>query len=144
MILGEARDGDLRLALDRIDAPDGSRWSVPAYRFDMLLGEARAGTIGLRVGDNEWLVRHAGQVGFAVDPPFRGKHLAERATRLLLPLARGHGLDPLWITCDPNNAASIRTLERLGAVFVERVELPPDYDRYAAGERHKLRYRLRP
>ena len=104
----------------------------------------RAGTIGLRVGDNERLVRHAGQGGFAVEPPFRGQRLAERATRLLLPLARAHGLDPLWITCDPDNAASVRTLERLGAVFVERVELPPDHDRYAAGERHKLRYRLRP
>ena len=136
------RDGDLRLALGRVDPADGSRWSVPAYRFVMLLGAVRAGMISLRGGDNERRGRYAGQGGFAVDPPFRGQRLAERATRLLLPLARVHGLDPLWLTCDPDNAASIRTLEGLGAVFVERVDLPPDYDRYAAGERQKLRFRL--
>ena len=138
----EARDGDLRLELDRVDPPDGSRWSVPAYHFAMVVRDERAGTISLRAGDNERLVRYAGQVGFAVDPPFRGQHLAERATRLLLPLAHIHGLDPLWITCNPDNPASIRTLERLGAAFVEEVTLPSDYDRYAAGERYKLRYRL--
>lgn len=137
-----ARDGDLRLELDRVDALDGSRWSVPAYRFAMVARDARAGTVSLRVGDHERLVRYAGQVGFAVDPPFRGQRLAERATRLLLPLARVHGLDPLWITCNPDNVASIRTLERLGAEFVEKMALPSDYDRYAAGERVKLRYRL--
>ncbi len=137
-----ARDGDLRLELDRVDAPDGSRWSAPAYRFAMVVNNAHAGTISLRVGDHERLVRYAGQVGFAVDPPFRGQRLAERATRLLLPLARVHGLDPLWITCNPDNVASIHTLQRLGAAFVEGVDLPPDYDRYADGERRKLRYRL--
>ncbi len=136
------RAGDIRLALDRTVAPDSSAAIVPAYNFHIDMGEVRAGTISLRVGDHERLVRYAGQVGFAVDPPFRGQHLAERATRLLLPLARVHGLDPLWITCNPDNIASIRTLERLGAMFVEQVDLPPDYDRYAAGERRKLRFRL--
>ena len=144
-VLGAARDDDLRLALDTIYLPDGSPWQVPAYRFNMVVDDARAGTISLRVGHNEWLVRYAGQVGFSVGPPFRGRHLAERATRLLLPLARSHGLDPLWISCNPDNAASRRVIERLGAVFVELVDLPPDYDRYTSrGERQKLRFRLDP
>ena len=142
-IVSHVSDGDLTLALDTIYQPDGSPWMVPAYRFDILVRGERAGTISLRVGDNERLVRYAGHVGYAVDEPWRGHRLAERATRLLLPLAKAHGLDPLWIGCNPDNAPSRRTLERLGAEFVEVVPLPPDYDRYySRGEREKCRYRL--
>lgn len=142
-ILDDARDGELRLGLDTIYQPDGSPRMVPAYRFDMLVDGQKVGTISLRVGDNERLVRYAGHVGYSVDEPWRGRHLAERATRLLLPLAQAHGLDPLWIGCNPDNIASRRTLERLGAEFVEVVPLPPNYDRYySRGEREKCRYRL--
>lgn len=141
--MGDARDDDLRLGLDTIYQPDGSPWMVPAYRFDMLVHGTKVGTISLRVGDNERLVRYAGHVGYAVDEPWRGRRLAERATRLLFPLAKAHGLDPLWIGCNPDNAASRRTLERLGATLVEVVALPPDYDRYySRGEREKCRFRL--
>ena len=121
-----------------LDQGDG----VAACRFHILFEGARAGTISLRVGCDDRLVLYAGQIGFAVEPAFRGRHLAEHATRLLLPLARQHGLQPLWITCNPANAASRRTLERLGAVYVETVPLPEDYDSYAEGEREKCRFRL--
>lgn len=141
--VGAARDEDLRLALDRVHEPDGSPGNVAAYQFDMLVDASRAGTISLRVGDDERLIRYAGQVGFSVDAAFRGHRFAERATRLLFPLALSHGLDPLWIGCNPDNTASRRTIERLGGVFVELVDLPPDYDRYISrGERQKLRYRI--
>lgn len=142
-ILGETRDGELHLRLDEIYSPTGSPWAVPAYRFDVMVGDERAGTISLRVGDNERLVRFAGHVGFGIDEALRGNRRAGRAVRLLLPLARSHCLQPLWLSCNPDNAASIRVMEWLGATYVETVDLPPDYDRYyARGERQKRRYRL--
>lgn len=73
-------DHALTLGLDTIYAPDGSPWMVPAYRFDILVRGRKAGTISLRVGDDERLLRYAGHVGYAVDEPWRGQHLAERAT----------------------------------------------------------------
>lgn len=142
-VLADRRDGDLTLSLDTFYKADDSPWMVPAYRFNMLVHGERVGTISLRVGSNERLVRYAGHVGYSVDEPWRGDHLAERATRLLLPLAKTHDLDPLWIGCNPDNVASRRALERLGAVFVEVVALPLDYERYySRGEREKCRYRL--
>ena len=36
---------------------------------------------------------YAGNLGYNIDPPFRGKHLAERACRLLFPLAVAHGFE---------------------------------------------------
>jgi predicted acetyltransferase len=136
------RDGELTLALAKTFGAGDSPWKVPAYRFDMMIDRARAGTVSLRVGNEPRLVLYAGHVGYAVEPAWRGRHLAGRAVRLLYPLARAHGFDVLWATCTPDNLASRRTLERLGAIYVETVPIPPDYESYARGEREKCRYRL--
>ena len=116
-----------------------------AYRFWMRLANGPieyAGTLTLRVGRGGDLERYLGHVGYVVHPPARGRSLAARATRLILPLARSHGLRELWITCNPDNAASRRTAERLGAVYVETVSVPRRHPLYARGDREKRRYVL--
>jgi tagatose 1,6-diphosphate aldolase len=60
----------------------------------------------------------------------------------LLPLAKAHALDPVWMTCNPANAASVRVMERRGARFVETLPIPSDYPTHADGEREKRRYCL--
>jgi tagatose 1,6-diphosphate aldolase len=53
------------------------------------------------------------------------------------------GIDPLWITCDPDNAASRRSLELAGAEFMEVVDVPEDCGiRKYGGKLRKCRYRL--
>jgi tagatose 1,6-diphosphate aldolase len=135
---------------------DPSKGRVPHYDFWMYLHDHPrdpggpavpppvriAGTITLRVGSTPALERYYGHVGYHVYPPARGRHYAERATRLLLPLARRHGMPTLWITCDPANVASKRTCERLGMTYVHTVDVPPSDPLYARGEHRKCRYRL--
>ena len=120
------------------------RLRVPFYVFNMFVpgSEREVGHVSLRVGDDPELVRYAGHVGYVVDEAHRGHHYAERSCRLILPLAKHHGLNPLWITCNPDNLPSRRTCERLGALYVETVEIPPHRVEYAGGERFKLRYKL--
>lgn len=143
LLVTSARDGELQLTLDAIYPPEGSPWAVPAYRFHVVVNDVIAGTISLRVGMNERLVRYAGHVGFSVMPEFRGRRLAGRSVGLLLPLAKRHGLQPLWLSCNPDNQGSRRVMAWLGATYVETVDLPADYDRYTSrGERQKERYRL--
>jgi predicted acetyltransferase len=110
----------------------------------MLSAEAGslAGEISFRVGDTEHLRVYGGNVGYVVQPEYRGRHFAARALRLIMPLARRHGLSELWITCNPENIASRRTCEYAGAEFVEIVDLPPHLDMYQRGDRRKCRYRL--
>ena len=118
-------------------------WGVPAYPFRMQspAGEYM-GRIRLRVGWNDDIVRYAGHVGYAVEPTFRGHHYAERACRMIIPVARHHGMQHLWITCQPDNLASRRTLERLGAECVGVVDVPAEYPLDAGSVRQKMCFRL--
>jgi predicted acetyltransferase len=120
---------------------------VPAYHFWMLWRDGSplpkvAGGLTLRVGRSREVELYRGHIGYNVYPPARGHHFAERATRLVLPLAHRHDLRPLWLTCNPENAASRRTIERLGGKLVETIELPPDHPLRLRGESQKCRYRL--
>jgi len=100
------------------------------------------GHIELRIGNTNHIVMYGGHIGYGVEPEHRGHHYAARACKLLLPLARRHRLTTLWISCSPDNIASTRTCELLGAKFVEIVNPPADTDMYQQGERQKCRYRL--
>jgi predicted acetyltransferase len=121
---------------------------VPAYYFWMRDRKSdelpMAGGIGLRITLNYETVMYSGHIGYHVYPPSRGRHFAERACRLLMPLAKAHGIDPLWITCNPDNIPSRRTCERLGGLLVEIVPVPTDHPLYHRGETEKCRYRIDP
>jgi len=101
-----------------------------------------AGSISLRIGHSVNLDRYLGHIGYHVMPGARGHHFSERAARLLVPVARAHGHEHLWITCNPDNIASRRTCERLGAVYVDTVALPRENALYTQGDREKCRYRM--
>lgn len=141
---GKLVDGDLELILVTARPADPNKGLVPEYSFKLALagGDTEVGGINLRIGDTERLRMYAGHFGYGVRPEHRGHGYAARACRLLLPLARMHGLKTLWITCNPDNIASRRTCDLIGAVFVEIVDVPEDTDIYQRGERRKCRYRL--
>ncbi len=117
---------------------------VPTYQFRMVHLETQGelGSIRLRVGSTPHVELYAGHVGYSVHPSHRGHRYAARALRLLLPLARELNLDPLWITCDPDNVASRRTLERAGAEFIEIIDVPENCIIHQSGHPRKCRYRL--
>jgi predicted acetyltransferase len=139
---GELRDGDLVVVLDAYEMNPLHR--VPTYRFLMKHAEngELVGGIRLRVGSTPHVERYAGHIGYDVLPEHRGHHYASRSVELLVPLARRLGLDPLWITCDPENHASRRTLELVGARLIEIVDVPLDCAIRQAGHPRKCRYRL--
>ena len=143
---GILADHDLELVLTDKYPGDPAINYVPTYKFKMkIVGQRHEkwiGRIELRIGNTDNIVIYGGHIGYGVDPDHRGNHYAARACRLLLPLARSHGLDAIWITCNPSNAASRRTCELVGAKLVEIIDLPEDIDMYREGERKKCRYRI--
>jgi predicted acetyltransferase len=116
----------------------------PAYKFVMTLKGTRKeiGQIVLRVENTHRIVMYVGHIGYRVYPKYRGNHYAARSTQLLLPLARQHDINPLWITTNPDNWASRRTCEIIAAEMVEIVDVPEHMDMYRQGDRQKCRYRL--
>jgi tagatose 1,6-diphosphate aldolase len=139
----ELRDGELRLEL-RVFEEEHPIHHVPAYAFRLVHVDSGAdmGHLNLRVGLTTHVTRYAGNIGYSVNEPFRGHRYAARAVRLILPVARRLGIDPVWITCDPENPASRRTLEIAGAEFVETVDVPEDCVIWKSGHPRKCRYRL--
>ena len=141
---GRLIDQDLELVLFERYPGDPAIKYVPTYKFKMIsVGQnEEMGRIDLRIGETTALVMYGGHIGYGVHPPYRGHHYAARACRLLLPLARRHGLKAVWITCNPDNIASRRTCELVGAELVEIVDLPETHEMYLRGERQKCRYRI--
>jgi tagatose 1,6-diphosphate aldolase len=139
---GELTDGDLELKL--ADFAHHPVHKVPTYHFRMVHAATREdrGSIRLSIGGTRHIEMYAGHIGYSVHEAHCGKRYAARAVRLLVPLAQRLGIDPLWITCDPQNVASRRTLERAGAAFVEIVTVPGDCIIAQSGHPEKCRYRL--
>ena len=100
------------------------------------------GNCSLRVGYNDNLY-YGGHIGYGVDEEYRGHHYAAKACRLLFSLARKHGMEYLYITCDPDNLPSRRTLEYLQGTLVEIAQLPEDNEmRVKEGDSEKCIFRF--
>lgn len=119
--------------------------TAPAYHFWMRSTRCEleiVGTIGLRVASTPEIDLYYGNIGYHVYPAARGNHYAERSCRLVLPLLARHGINPAWITCNPDNIASRRTCERLGAELIDTVPVPPENHLFLRGDRQKCRYKI--
>lgn len=131
-------DEVLELRIDARSAPPRVFLFVIRLRGE----DVEVGEISLRLDrDDAALAGYAGHIGYEIKPAHRGRRLALRACRLLAPLARAHGFAALWITVAPDNAASCRTLDLLGARYVDTVDVPRTSDMFVLGLRRMRRYR---
>lgn len=135
---------DDELVLELADFAPHPVHKAPTYYFRMVhVGSGdELGTTNLRVESAPHIELYAGHVGYTVHPTHRGHRYAARSLRLLLPLAGKLGLNPLWITCDPDNIASRRSCELAGAQFVQIVDVPEKCVIHRSGHKQKCRYRL--
>ena len=142
---GKLVDRDLELILVKKIFPEANEIAdVPVYKFEMRTTgtSQKLGRINFRVGKTKDLIMYAGHFGYAVQRKFRGNRYAARSCQLLFSLAKKHLINPIWITCNPDNAASRRTCEIVGGKLIEIIDLPPDNDQYQDGDRQKCRYRF--
>ena len=113
-------DDDLELRVRETCPYDPEKGYVPEYQFDMVHARTKAtmGTIKLRVGLTEKLKEFGGHIGYEVVEPYRGHRYAARSCKLLFPLIRRLGINPVVITCYPENIPSVKTIESIGARLV--------------------------
>lgn len=133
--------GQVRLRFVQIFPGDAPRGFVPYYHFRILIaGNLDVGHINFRVGDTEHVQLCAGHIGYEIAAAFRGHGFARQACEALSPFVRSF-YPAVTITCDPDNHASKRTIEQLGARFVDEVSVPPEDRHNEGGSRTKHRYR---
>jgi tagatose 1,6-diphosphate aldolase len=134
----------IELILDKTVKAIPEKNYVPAYFFHIRLKDTKEniGKADIRIGYTEDLVRFGGQIGYRIFEQFRGHSYAVEACNLLKIVAQKHHMDVIWITCDENNSASKRVLQKLGCSEVELINLPESHDLYKNGQRKVWRYRL--
>jgi tagatose 1,6-diphosphate aldolase len=136
--------GEVTLELGEIVPGDEARAFVPYYHFRILLSDGTdVGHINFRVGDTRHVQLAAGHIGFEIEEPRRGNRYALQACRAIAPLVR-MVYSSVIVTCDPENVASRRTIEKLGATFIDEIAVPLDDPICAKGPRTKRRYRWMP
>lgn len=138
----DLKSEELTLLLDHIQPGDPEKQWVPAYCFYICSPQGeKMGVCDLRVGHNE-NTYYGGNIGYSIWPDYRGHHYAAKACRLLFRLAKRHGMEYLYITCNPNNIASRRTCEAAGGVLLEIADLPSHNDLYKEGDRQECIYQF--
>jgi predicted acetyltransferase len=75
------------------------------------------GSLSIRHELNATLARYGGHIGYTIVPSHRRKGYATQALRQALPIARSLGIDEVLVTCDEDNIASARVIEKCGGEF---------------------------
>jgi len=136
-------DGEIDLLIEGKIPANLEKGFVPVYLYKIVLhGSAdKIGAINIRIGNNT-NIYYAGHIGYRIDKNFRGNHYAAKACTIVKKVAVAHKLEKIIITCNPENIASRKTCERIGAILKEIIDLPVDNYMYINGERQKCIYEL--
>jgi len=79
--------------------------------------ETVVGFLALRHELNAWLLEEGGHIGYSIRPSRRREGHASRALALALRRAGELGIEQALVTCDEDNLASARTIEKNGGVY---------------------------
>ncbi len=120
---GEPSDGEISLVCTEKQPAIPEKNYVPGYNFEIRRKGEKAGEIRLRIGFTDGLY-YAGHIGYEVEEAFRGHSYAAKACKLLVPLIKRHGFKQVLISNDPENWASRRTCEKVGAHLVRIADVP--------------------
>lgn len=122
----------------------GDDVEIPYYWYDIIPKalEKPVGKISIRLGNN-YHSYYNGHIGYEVDEEYRGHGFSYEAAKLVLPVAKAYGMEYIYLTCDEDNAASYKTIEKLGAKLVELAVPPKDYFGWYEGIPVHRIYRLK-
>lgn len=115
---------DEYISLRRAYADDPPAGYVPQTDYWLIVNDTTfAGQISIRHHLNESLRYYGGHIGYEIRPSMRRQGYGTRQLALALPRAWAIGLARVLITCDEDNAGSIRIIESNGGELYDIVQL---------------------
>lgn len=112
------KDDELRLELSI-----GLTSSLQFYYLIYDKSNNKIGQCGIRLSNDD-KNNYLGNIEYEIFTQYRGNNYAEKASRLLSYVALYYKVNKIIITASPNNLASIKTIENLGARFIEVRKVP--------------------
>lgn len=126
-----------------VDVSDEFQDEIPGFVFDIQVPalERIVGRVEYRFETGLDLLYY-GHVGYVIYLPYRGHRFAEKACRAMAVLLKEKHpeIKSMMITCNPDNEASKRTIENLGAVFIQHVYVAKEHELYEQGDTEKNVY----
>lgn len=118
----------MELILDEfIDNKDGN----PYYIYQIIEGTEEIGRIVFRLGSNSDHY-YDGHIGYSIHPEYRGQAKSYQACELLRGIIKKQGYTEVIITCSPDNLASKKIIQKLGAKYLETAVIPAKLRKYFA------------
>lgn len=120
MLAGKLIDGDLELRFlekRKVTILKSCVWES-VFEMYLLDTNQKIGAIKLRSKLTSELREYGGHIEYEVSKKFRGNNYAARSCVLLFPLMKKMKVNPIIITCDPANIASIKTIENIGGKLI--------------------------
>lgn len=118
-------DGDFEDYLARMrvlakgeNIPDGD---VPRHTYFLMCGEKIIGRSEIRRELNAELENKGGHIGADIRRSERKKGFGTLILKLTLEKAKELGLEKVLLSCDKNNVASAKTIEKCGGVFDKEI-----------------------
>jgi len=106
--------------------------------YDIIEKGKNVGRLVLREGNDEERY-FEGHISYHIEEEYRGHHYAYQACLLLKDIVNK---DHLLITCDPQNIASKKTIEKLNCEYLETKVIPQKLRKYfTQSEKEKRIYR---
>lgn len=119
---------------------DPDYFEVPTLLFDIYVIslDRIVGRVEYRFESGRDL-SYYGNIGYVVYLPYRGSSYAYKATVKLMDLikTRYPEITEIYITCNPENIASQKTIEKLGMEYVGRVDVDKKHELYRYGDKRK-------
>ena len=128
------------LTLKLITYYEGNENELPYYWYNIIenVSQTNVGKISVRIGHN-YHSYYNGNIGYEINEEYRGFNYAYIASCMVINIARAYKMDKIYLTCDEDNVASYKTIEKLGAVLKEIVKPPKNFFAYTEEmERYRI------
>lgn len=108
---------------------------TPYTLYSIIVDQKEVGRLTWREGSDDQHY-YDGHIGYHIEDMYRGHHYAYQACLLLREQLH---FDHAILTCDPQNIASLKTIKKLGARYLETKPIPRQQRRFfTKNEKEKM------